>query len=132
MATHVADAIEPSWESEDIPDDDLLFMRVHRNLLSADGAPEAGAFRDHGSGMSTDWAKYSTPRDTLARANDPSANAVIAMRVADIRGIPGQIVKHTPTSKNRAHTDVIGEKKKDAEVRLKFQRLSRVVIQCSG
>jgi hypothetical protein len=111
VAADVADAIGSFWESENIPDPDLLYMRVHRVLLDSDGAPMPEAFREHGNGMSTDWNKYSLPEDTLARANIPSDNAVISMRVGDVRSIPGQVVLHTPCRQNRAHSDVIGDNK---------------------
>jgi hypothetical protein len=54
MAPHVADAIESSWEKEEIPNSALLYMRVNWHHLGEDGTPEVGAFRDHGRSMSTD------------------------------------------------------------------------------
>jgi hypothetical protein len=132
VAADVADAIGSFWESENIPDLDLLYMRVHHFLLDKDGTPMPGAFRDHGKGMSTDWNKYSLPEDTLARAKIPSDNAVISMGVGDVRSIPGQVVLHTPCSQNRAHSDVIGDKKTNAEVRIKFTRIYKIVIPYAG
>ena len=134
MVVDVANAIDLSWESEDIPDTDVLYMRVHWRQLDEDGVLIPGAFKDIGGGMSTDWDKYSNPDQTRARAADPTANAVIAMSVGEVRTVPGQIVIHTPSLEfnNRAHTDVIGEKKKNPEVRLKFTRIYRVVIPYAG
>ncbi len=126
MAPDVADAIEILWESEEIPDKDHLYMRVHRQYLSEDGNPEPSAFRDQGSGMSTDWDKYSTAEATKALARNPVDNAVISMNVGVIRDIPGQIVSHSPSHHNRAHTDVVG--KKDTEARVKFSRSYRMVL----
>ena len=134
MVVDVANAIDLSWESEDIPDTDVLYMRVHWRQLDEDGVLIPGAFKDIGGGMSTDWDKYSNPDQTRARAADPTANAVIAMSVGEVRTVPGQIVIHTPSLEfnNRAHTDVIGEKKKNPEVRLKFTRIYRIVISYAG
>lgn len=131
MASNVVNAIDMPWESEEIPNTDLLFMRVHRTYLDADGTPLPGAFRDHNGGMSTDWNKYSTALETLNRARDPSVNAVISMNVGDVREIPRQVVQHSPLQENRAHTDVIGEKKTDAEVRVLFTRISHRSIAWS-
>jgi hypothetical protein len=131
MAPHVADAVGPFWEKEDIPNSSMLYMRVHRHNLGDDGIPIPGAFRDHGGGMSTDWDKYSTPQDTLNRAREPKNNAIIEMNVGDIRSIPNQTVQHCPCPENRAHTNVIGNKHTDPEVRIKFGRLYRMVIPCS-
>jgi hypothetical protein len=113
------------WPLEAIPDDALLYMRIHRDHVDAsDGIPIPGAFRNRCDGMSTDWNKYSTPRETRARGRVPSDNGVVRLVVAEVRGVPGQTVKHTPdvASRNRAHTDVFGEK--DPEVRMKLRRLS--------
>jgi hypothetical protein len=53
------------------------------------------------------------------------------MTVDEVRRIPGQVVQHSPLPENRAHTDVIGNKKKDPEVRVKFTRISHIVISLS-
>lgn len=49
------------------------------------------------------------------------------MNVGEVRGIPEQIVKHTPDleDNNRAHTDVFGEK--DEEVRVLFGRITKLI-----
>ena len=36
-----------NWPKEEIPDEDHLYMRVHRNHLTPKGSPIPGAFRDH-------------------------------------------------------------------------------------
>lgn len=64
----MAGELETPWESESIPDESVLYMRVHRAMLNANGEPVLDAFRDHGGGMSTDWEKYSTPAQTRRRA----------------------------------------------------------------
>ena len=48
------------WRPEQIPDEHVLFMRVHE-LWRRDGFVSAGAFKNHGDGMSTDWERYAAP-----------------------------------------------------------------------
>lgn len=122
------------WPSEEIPDSDDLYMRVHKLDLDS-GIPELGAFRNRpkktGS-MSTDWSKYATPEETQWRARIPQDNGVIALNVGEVRSIQDQIVKHSPISNhqslpnNRSHTDVLGPK--NSEVRLKFRRIYRMIV----
>jgi hypothetical protein len=102
-------------------------MRVHRNFVRADDPLEfipPGVFRDHGGAMSTDWEKYSTAEEARLRGTDPSANGVISIPVGPTRSEAGQVVKHAPDleRRNRAHTDVIGEK--DAEARVRLRRIA--------
>jgi hypothetical protein len=125
VVVDVAGEVIPQWASEEIPDTDRLYMRVHQNLLHRDGRPIPGAFIDHGGGMSTDWERYSTPEETRQRARKPQDNAVISLLAGEVRRIPDQIVRHAPLPENRAHTDVIGEK--TAEVRVLFLRLYQLV-----
>ena len=103
-------------------------MRVHKNWRKSDGTAAASAFRNHGEGMSTDWEKYATPRDTRRRARQPEFNAVVSLHVGSVRQLPEQQVEHTPDVErdNRAHTDVYG--KKDEEVRIKLRRIAEIVI----
>ena len=128
----MADEMSLGWDSEDISDDNFLFMRVHRQLLGDSGTSvNPGAFRNRPTekdGMSTDWQKYSTAVETRNRARTPRDNAVIQLQVGAVRRLNGQTVVHTPdiARLNRAHTDVIGEK--NPEIRLKFCRLHTVVI----
>ncbi len=112
MAVDVDSDVEPSWDSESIPDDAVLYMRVHRQHFRG-GTLQPGAFRDQGAGMSTEWQKYcKAPREARSRAKVPTDNAVIAILVGDVRGIQGLEVVHTPDRerRNRAHVDVIGTK----------------------
>ncbi|MBW4618834.1 MAG: hypothetical protein KME17_05685 [Cyanosarcina radialis HA8281-LM2] len=136
MVTSMADGIEEIWESEDIPNTDRLFMRVHSQNIDENGKLKPGAFRNlpkdlPGSGMSTDWEKYSTPEETQKRARKPSENAVIQLVCEEVRQVPGQTVTHTPKPEfnNQAHTDVYGEK--NTEVRLKLMAIYQIVIPLS-
>lgn len=115
-----------NWPIEEIPSEDYLYMRVHYALVDASGNPLPAAFRNHGDGMSSDWSRYSTPRETLERASRPAKRGVVQMIVGKIRDLPDQRVEHTPEPDNRAHTDVFGEK--TTEVRVKFLRISSWAI----
>ena len=131
MDTDVANEVEPKWEPEEIPDEDLLFMRVHRDYLDDDGEPIPQAFRNRPprtGGMSTDWRKYSTAEETMGRARDRTANILIELLTGAVRKIPNQSVAHTPDieNNNRAHTDVFGEKK-PVEIRERFMQIYRKV-----
>lgn len=134
----MADEIASPWEKEEIPVEALLYMRVHKNQLDPNGEPIPGAFRNRPKstdGMSTDWNKYSTAEECRQRARTPADNAVLQLKVEEVRDIPLQIIEHTPIYKpadtppliNRAHTDVFGEK--DTEVRLRFMSIYRVAIR---
>lgn len=108
------------WSVEQLPDQDFLFMRVHRNWVH-EGEPIPGAFRNRVRGMSTNWSKYSTSEETRQQGIKPEENGVIRMQVRRVRAIKDQAVEHTPMPSNRAHTDVTGEK--DVQVRLMFLRI---------
>ena len=73
--------------------------------------------------MSTDWQKYFTPEQTIARARQPTANIIIEFLTGAVRKIPNQLVINTPEVDNRAHTDVFGEK--TVEVRERFMQIYR-------
>src|SRR5437762_13408855 len=97
---------------EAIPNEDQLYCRVHKTYIKSDKIePSAFTNRPKGSNsMSVDWAKYTTPQETRARARAPSENAVVQFQVADVRALPGQKVEHMPLQDNQAHSGVIGEK----------------------
>jgi hypothetical protein len=124
-----------AWEKESIPDDAILFMRVHRSLFP-DGEIIPYAFTKHGDppGMSTDWNRHSTAEECRQRARQvgklPENYAVIWMPVSGVRNIPGQTVEHTPIYQppivNRAHTDVFGDD--DEEARLSLLQISHIAL----
>lgn len=118
------------WIAEIIPDDDFVYMRVHKaNIKENNEEVRPGAFVDHGGGMSTNWARYLNAQDTRKGANEPEKNGVIYLNVGATRGIDSLNVLHTPSEKNRAHTDVLGEK--TLEVRLKLSEIFVWVIKVS-
>ena len=124
------------WESEEIPDEDILYFRIHKSFIKDNKPdPDPGAFRDTGHGdqkaMSTDWCKYSTPSETKNRViqydKDPSNYGVVEFNVKNIRDIPQKVI-HTPTpNRNRAHTSVKGEK--SPEIRLKIREIYKWTIR---
>lgn len=118
------------WPTEEIPDSAHVFMRVHKQFVIA-GELQGGVFRDHGEGMSVDWDKYSTAIQTRERGNDPALNGVIRLSVQRVRELP-QVVAHQPRDDNRAHSAVIGEKKRNPEVRVKLTRLAEWAIRLSN
>lgn len=122
------------WPVEEIPNEDFLFLRVHKRWLAFGEEIPTGAFRDHGGAMSTDWDKYSTPEQTQARGlrSPASDNGVLKLNVGGIRAINELTVHHTPIPDNRAHTDVSGDKRTNPKVRLMLQRLSVWIIPISG
>jgi hypothetical protein len=101
------------FEKEKIPNEDSLYMRVHKNWIR-NGVLNPGTFRNHQSGMSTDWSKYSNPQKTRNRVinygKEPDKYGVLSMHVGAVRNIPDQVVIHKPMNENRAHTDVEGVK----------------------
>jgi hypothetical protein len=118
-----------NWVVEVIPDAHRLYMRVHK-MFVYQGDFVVGVFRDQGEGMSTEWEKYSSPEDARSRARVPSENGIIEMVSGSVSEIPGLRVQHAPDLelRIRGHTEVIGDKKTDPEVRVKLKRISRWVI----
>jgi hypothetical protein len=102
-------------------------MRVHITWRKRNGDIAPSAFKNHGAGMSTDWAKYATPEATRNRHREPAKNAVVSLVAGEVRRIPGQAVEHSPLPENRAYTDVLGEK--DEEVRLLLRRAATLIIR---
>lgn len=115
-----------TFNEEIIPNQDDLFMRVHKNSLIPYDKLHPGVFRDHNGGMSTNWSRYADANTTKEQARlygrDPNNYGVIEMNVGNIRGIENQEVIHNPRPENRAHTNVVGEKTERA--RTIFYRIS--------
>ncbi len=100
---------------EEIPDSDLIYLRVHKEQIDDDGAPIPRAFEEHGEGMSTNWARFATPESTRQEvlknpkgAKDPNNYGVVSFVVGEVRQIEDTTVKHSPLEENQAHTDVTG------------------------
>ncbi|HEX9918161.1 MAG TPA: hypothetical protein VGA87_03280, partial [Pyrinomonadaceae bacterium] len=79
-------------------------------------------------GMSTDWARYTTPAITQQGGRKPPEEyAVITLPVGATRAIPQQTVVHEPLPEDRAHTEVFGEKK-STEVRERFMQIYQMLV----
>jgi hypothetical protein len=118
------------WEIEDIPDQDLVYYRVHKIYLS-NGKPNLGAFREIGEAMSVDWCKYSTPAESVSRAKIPEDNGIVSFVVKDLRTMR-LLVEHSPSKNNRSHSDVKGIEKpiqNDPEIRFKLRKLAKWEVQ---
>jgi hypothetical protein len=107
--------------AEFIPDDADLYYRVHRDLVKPTGGKLGpNCFRDpQGLGLSTDWSKYKTPRETrLAKGVEKAINyGVTGLPVGRVRQIQQLTVVHTPNADNDAHTDIFGLSTTDDELR---------------
>jgi hypothetical protein len=116
------------WAVEPIPDQDHLYCRVHQMYIKLDElAPAAFTNRPTGSeSMSVDWAKYTTPEGTRARARKPLENAVVQFVAGQVRAVPEQHVEHSPVESNRSHSAVVG--RKTEKVRMALSRICTLVI----
>lgn len=102
---------------EEIPDDDLVYYRIHHSLL-VKGELHYNCFRKQGESMSTDWNKYSDAETSLKRKlKNVGFNAIVSGNVGEIREIrePNQNALHVthdpmnpPPEDNRSHTGVTG------------------------
>lgn len=102
-----------------IPDEDMLYYGVHRNLLlqnnqeypkPTDDVPYH-IFRSNKGSMSTNWKEYSTNWDLklyLENLNGQNGSySVVDLVTGKLRSI-NMIVNHSPSKDNYAHTDVKG------------------------
>jgi hypothetical protein len=117
--------------SEEIPDGDSLYLRVHhKNIVNDEATP--AAFRAHDGGLSTDWSRYATPEWTRANAGPhpekgtprgPELYGVVVFVVGPVRAVPNVLVKHKPKIDNRAHTDIEYSEGDKEQVRVELGRL---------
>ncbi len=134
MAVDVVDGVSELWESEPVPDEDFLYVRIHQTFQRRAGGVSLGWVKNLPTpehGMSTDWDKYATPEQTQARGRKPAREyAVGKLNAGQVRAIPQQSAVHTPDHENdnRAHTDIFGEKENDPEVRVMFGRIYTLAI----
>ena len=127
----MAEAGEVAWKSEEIPDPDLLYLRVHfQNIRGEDLIP--AAFQPRDGGVSTNWSKYADPETTRqqialhpinGKFRDPKNYAVAGFQSGSVRQVPSVEVKHTPRPENRAHTDITFDLASEEEFRVKLSRI---------
>ena len=129
----MADAI--NWPIEEIPDNDSVYMRAHRQYIR-NGQLSTGVFRPQGEGMSVNWDRYSSPELTRSQASrNPDDNAVVTLIVGEIRKIDHLSVGHTPEPTNQAHSEVFGlaaERELLAEMRVLLGRVAKIVLPLTG
>ena len=121
---------------EHIPDEDLLFYRVHAvNIDLEEQHPtkriKLVAFDPHPKGstqMSTNWKRYSTPLELQQLAKVPEKNGVVSFEVGKVRNVPCPLqVIHDPILtehfRNQAHALVldIPQRKNDIGIRVKLR-----------
>lgn len=124
----------------EIPDGDLVYMRVHKVNLDFSKSNELPkirpvAFDPKGEGgLSVDWSAHSSAKDTLERAKDPKKNGVLSMSVIGLRKVPLPLeVLHKPLESNFSHSEVFGippRKPTDLGIRVKLMDLSNWEINC--
>ena len=96
-----------SFDENKIPDEDSLFLRVHKtNIVGNKIIPGAYTIKGDG-GLSTDWSQYSTPHQSLARSKNPNDNGIVKFNVREVRAIELKVV-HRPLEDNVAHSEIIG------------------------
>lgn len=108
----------PYFPVEEIPDEDSLFYRIHKNDVQ-DGDVVPGAFRERGEGdqkgMSTEWSHYSDPQTCLNRqpagveiVNREATHGIVSFIVGAVRAIENLKVVHNPLPYNQAHAHILG------------------------
>lgn len=122
---------------EIIPDQDILYRRVHINLLQfSHGFDEIPpyAFKDN-NGISTEWNKYTTPEESQQRALEPNKNGVIQIKVGFVKQFKYLSVDHAPIPQNRAHSNINGlksyKKEDQTDIRKRLARMAEWIIKIS-
>ncbi len=115
------------WQPEPIPDEDTLYFRVHKKWYR-NGIFNPTAFVDKPGqgGMSVDWKQYcDTPQECQAHGRSPvQDNGVVSFNCGEVRHRPPPLtVEHMPVydppeERNRAHSEILGEKDEEAQVKL--------------
>lgn len=123
-----------SLTPEEIPNEDQLYYRYHKQYYKNPGEIRASCFKIKNNVISTNWSKYSSPEETKSQANEPNDNGVIEIEVSDIRNINLLDVQHNPILGNIAHTHIVGfekcESKADKnELRVKLSEISNWAIE---
>ena len=121
------------FKVEEIPDKGTVYVRVHKNNIKKDGTAAPGAFHNtpsDGTGLSSNWSKYSSPACCLQGARQSEDNyGVVEFGVGNIRSISVQLpqeVQHTPVPHNQSHSTIFGGKSE--RVRVELSRLASWII----
>src|SRR5262245_33611381 len=103
---------------EVIPDEAILFRRIHKALLVDGGKISSAAYGNEN--LSVNWEKYSNPAATA----DENSAYVTSLVSGQCRAL-GQMVEHKPLEPdqehdpNQAHAEIIGKKRKQIKQQLR-------------
>lgn len=123
------------WEVEEIPDEDLIFHRVHQNsyidALRGSANPKhpipanVFRFREYCS-LSCNWSEYSSPEDTQEKGSDSPENyGVLEFDVHQVREKQLGVI-HTPCDDNQAHCSIEKtEEQCEMQIRFDLQEIVR-------
>lgn len=116
------------WPVEEIPDDDILYYRIHKNVIeqakssghSANKLPPE-VFRYQGGDLSVQWKKYTTAQAARGGGRSPAhENGIVEFTAGPVRG-DGHKVVHSPSSRSRAHSSIRGN---EPDVRITLSRIA--------
>ena len=104
-----------------INDEEYLYRRITaEHFDDAKGKINSSAFS--GRELSVDWAKFTTPSESIAR---PPIGKCLAQVQATYPRQVGQEVLHNPTSTNYSHSLIVGDKKQSVR---RFIRNNATII----
>jgi hypothetical protein len=93
-----------------IGDEEYLYRKVTElHFDPAKGKINSSAF--YGDELSVDWAKFTTPEDSLKR---PPVGKCLAKLQAQFPRKLEQEVRHDPLSSNYSHSLIVGDKRKQS------------------
>ncbi len=122
----MADGVDPRQTVEEIPADDVIYIRVLGTAVDQYGKPEPGFFR-HSTGstsMSCDWCRHCPDAEATrhgSKTNSHLCYGVVKLSVGGIRSVGVELplenhdsirqdVLHSPIPENVAHSDLTGPK----------------------
>lgn len=118
-----------SWQPESIPDDDILYRCVHHRCRNpTTGKLTTAALSDKdGTGISTDWQRYSDPETARMHPRGGASNYdVYELGVSEVRYTatqPGALrVEHTPIPINQAHASIFGFYEMESRLKLRIRQ----------
>jgi hypothetical protein len=93
--------------AEHIPDQDTLFRRVHKNLISpSEDNPTPNIF-DCKEDISVNWQRYcNTSKDARNKAINPKNNGVVSIICGNARNHGKSSVEHTPSDSDHSHSSI--------------------------
>lgn len=117
--------------SRPLSPDDLFYRAIPPDLIKPDNSISPGAFcnpnRPPTDRMSVDWAAKSSPAETSQRWERWGSGRGVASLSYQTCNDNNQTVEFTPTMENKAHSDIVGEKKE--RVRKNLAKAAKLVYQ---